>query len=220
VRGRFIPPSTFNLSIKGEKNKMGRQASPDTIFSLKKQLKEAMRAITELQKNKSTETTVVQASDDRDVLVVSLYDGILNLSTEGFGKGENYSFTYFGEEITIPFNDLRKIIRKEKKRIIQGLIYIDDPEIIKSERLTAAYKKILSKEKIEELFMKSQKLFKESFDEMTDGQKEVFSQLIVSKLIGGKEVDMNIVSMVSKAVGKELKEIADFTISLKTAANE
>jgi hypothetical protein len=196
---------------------MGRPANPDTIASLKKKLDAALKAIETLQKQPSTPvtTTVITSNDDRDVLVVSLYDGILNLSTEGFGRGYNYEFTYFGEEQNIPAVDLKKIIRKEKKRISEGLIYIDDPEIIKAERLAAAYKKILTKEKIEELFTKSNKLFKESFDDMTKGQQEVFAQLIVSKLIGGKEVDMNIVDMVSKVVGKNLKDIAEFSMALK-----
>ena len=100
------------------------------------------------------------------------------------------------------------------------MLYIDDPEIIKSERLTSAYKKILNKEKIEELFTKSQKLFKESFDEMTQGQKDIFAQLIVSKLISGKDVDMNIVNLVSKSVGRDLKDIAEFSISLRAEKNE
>lgn len=203
---------------------MGRQASPDTIASLKKQLadtqkqfKEAMEAIKALQQTNHVDvpTTIVTTSEDRDVLVVSLYDGILNLSTEGYGKGDPYEFSYFGEEQMIPLSDLKKIIRKEKRKINEGEVYIDDPEIIKSERLVSVYRKILNKDKIEELFTKSNKLFKESFDEMTNGQKDVFAQLIVSKLIGGKDVDMNIVAMVSKAVGRDLKDIAEYTISLR-----
>lgn len=207
---------------------MGRPASQDTIASLKKQLKDAVANISEMAKvieslkNNNSEhiMPIVQIGDDRDILVVSLYDGILNVSTDGYGQGENYQFTYFGEEQTIPLSDLKKIIRKEKKRISEGLLYIDDPEIIKSERLTSAYKKILNKEKIEELFTKSQKLFKESFDEMTQGQKDIFAQLIVSRLIGGKEVDMNIVDLVSKSVGRDLKDIAEFSISLRAEKNE
>lgn len=207
---------------------MGRPASPDTIASLKKQLKETVATMSEMAKvieslkNSRTEQTmpIVQIGDDKDVLVVSLYDGILNVSTDGYGQGENYQFTYFGEEQPIPLSDLKKIIRKEKKRISEGLLYIDDPEIIKSERLTSAYKKILNKEKIEELFTKSQKLFRESFNEMTQGQKDIFAQLIVSRLIDGKDVDMNIVELVSKTVGRDLKDIAEFSISLRAEKNE
>jgi len=199
---------------------MGRPASEDTIANLNKKIKELAKQLETLKDIPAQTPSFIQVNEDRDILVVSLYDGILNLSTDGYGKGEVYSFSYFGEERMIPLSDLKRIIRKEKKKITEGKAYINDPDIIKSERLTSAYKKILNKEKIEELFTKSKKLFKQSFDEMTKGQKEIFSQLIISKLKDGDDIDMNIVSIVSEAVGKDLDEIAQYARSFKNTKDK
>jgi hypothetical protein len=195
---------------------MAGRPSSATVADLKKQIDDLTNVIANLTSGSDKPIMVKQQSDSfREILVVSLFNGKLNLSTEGYGRGENYSFSGFGDEQLIPLVDLKKIIRKEKKRIVEGKVYIDDPEIIKTERLTSAYRKILNKEKIEELFTKSHKLFQESFDSMTDGQKEIFSQLIVDRLINSQDIDMNIVAMVSKAVGKDLVDIAKTSNSFK-----
>jgi hypothetical protein len=187
---------------------MGRQPSDNTIAALKKQINDLKKAIAAQQ---IVEPKTIVQDHYREVLVVSLFSGELNLSTEGYGRGEIYTFRGFGEEQFIPLIDLKKIIRKERDKVEAGQFYINDPEIIKSERLQNVYRKILNKDKIEELFTKSHTLFKESFDSMTDGQQEIFSQLIVDKLVNDKDVDMNIVSIVSKAVKKDLNEIVNIS---------
>ena len=115
---------------------MGRPASQDTITSLKKQLKDAVASISgmakviESLKNNNSEhiMPVVQIGDDKDILVVSLYDGILNVSTDGYGQGENYQFTYFGEEQTIPLSDLKRLFVKKKNVLVKGCYILMIPK--------------------------------------------------------------------------------------------
>lgn len=153
---------------------------------------------------------IISNNQDRDILFTSLYPGILNLSTEGYGKGDVFTFEKFGEEVNIPYSQARQIIRNNKSFITGGLVFISDDEIIKSERLTNDYKKILNKEKLLKTFEMNKNEFKDIFEAMTDSQKEILHQTMINRLVAGKDVDMNMVSIVNNAMNCDiLKEVND-----------
>ena len=75
------------------------------LEDLKKKV-DALTKLLERQPEKPVETVKRTSIDpDEDIQVISLCATKLNLSTGGFGEGNIYSFTEFGEVQMIPFRD-------------------------------------------------------------------------------------------------------------------
>ena len=136
-------------------------------------------------------------NSDRDITLTSLTVGQLNLSTEGYGMGEVYTFNNLGEEQAIPYEDVKKIIKNNKSFIESGKVFINDDEVIKSQKLTNIYKKLLSYDEMLNLFNKDKAAFSKIFKNMTTSQKETLKGIIFDKLENNKSVDMNIVQLLN-----------------------
>lgn len=154
--------------------------------------------------------------NNKDVSVTSLTVGLLNLSTEGYGTGEIYTFHHIGEEQTIPLEDLKKIIRNNKSFVEGGNIFINDDEVVKSQKLTNVYKKLLSYSEIQDLFNKDRRAFEKIFTNMTKNQKETLKRIVFEKLNQDeKSVDMNIVQVLNDDMNIDIMD--DFRSQQKMA---
>lgn len=142
---------------------------------------------------------------ERDVLVVSLTNNVLAVSTEGYGQGVVYKFNKFGEEQIIPANDLKMIIRNNKSFIVGGRLYICDEEIVRKNQLTKVYEKILNKEKLEELLVETKTTFAKIFKNMTRIQQETISEMLMQKIMDDKNVDFNLIDIVDKTLNIDLQ---------------
>lgn len=146
---------------------------------------------------------------EADVEVVSLTRGKLNLFTEGNGSGVRYEFMEFGESQEIPYSDLKLIIKNNKSFFINGLVYVKSAELIKASGLEQAYKKIITKEQLEELFTMNKKSFEKIFKGLTEEQKKLFSELIITKIVKAENVDFNIVKCVGDLMEVDLMAEAE-----------
>lgn len=156
---------------------------------------------------------------DRDILVVSLTRGLLNLSTKGHGHGEVYRFNDFGDDQMIPYGDLKEIIRSNKKFTTNGNFYICDETVIEKQRLKKAYEKIVSKEQFDSLFTEKKDKFIKLFDKMTTSQQLIFSDILTDKLVNDEDVDANIVRLVADKTGKKVDEIYK-TVEIRKKSKE
>ena len=121
--------------------------------ALKKQLQELQNQMALMMKVQNNPTPQKEIIDlERDVFVVSLVRGSLNLSTEGDGHGYIYKFEHFGEELAIRYSDLKLIVKSNKKMLNKGRFYIYDDEFIKQQRLEQTFNKIMSKEEMETFY--------------------------------------------------------------------
>ena len=188
----------------------------------KQELEELKNQMALLLKNaaKPVETQENLNDPDRDIVVVSLTRGILNLATEGHGHGEVYRFNQFGDEMTIPYSDLKKIINKNKSFTVNGNYYIYDEAVIEKQRLKKAYEKIVSKEQFEELFALSKDKFLSIFDKMMEAQQIMFSEILTDKLVDGTDIDANIINAVADRTGKDIYTIVKEQIKTKEIAKE
>ena len=145
--------------------------------------------------------------NNKDVTVTSLTVGELNLSTEGYGEGTIYTFENIGEEQIIPMEDLKKIIKNNKSFIEGGNIFINDEEVVESQKLGNIYKKLLSYEEMLGLFNKDREAFEKVFVSMANNQKETLKRIIFKKLEDDeKKVDMNIVRVIDENMGTNIME--------------
>ena len=176
-------------------------------------IKKLEERLAELEAKNSNNVKINGNDNDRDIMLISLTVGELNLSTEGYGAGTIYSFKEFGEEQLVPYSDVKSIIRNNKTFIEGGRVFINDDDVIKSQRLTKVYEKILGAEDIMNLFKLNKTKFNNIFITMTDAQKENFHNIIIQKLQENQDIDMNIIKVVDDVlktnIMKEFKDSQD-----------
>lgn len=185
------------------------------IEEMKKMLEEIKAASFSEKCEKATENSYKNV-DDPYVMVISLCNNELNLSTGGYGHGEVYTFTHFGEEQNIPASDLKKIVKNNRSFITNGFCYIADKDFIASEHLKKTYEKLIDSSKMISTIMADRETFRNVFESIVDAQKETISDMLVQKIVNGEDVDMNIVKICGDIIGKDLYKIAS---SIKAAKN-
>lgn len=155
---------------------------------LKLQLEQMQKMIEMLQN-----TSNVNNNEDKDILVESLCIGVLNLSVDGDGNGDIYTFNEFGEEQNIPMSDLKKIIKNNKNFTQEGYYYIKDSSFVKSEKLSKYYNSILNKDELLKLLKLNVNEFEQKFINLSECQKRAVVNLLISKKAKDEDVDMNII---------------------------
>jgi hypothetical protein len=168
---------------------------------------EAIKEQMEKMQNSQVPSATVQnhqATIDREVSFVSLHPGILNLSTEGNGQGQVYTFEEFGQIHKIPYSEAKMILKNQSHFAKEGYFYIDDAELIKTSQLTNAYKTILDQNGLENLFTANQETFDKVFKGIPKTQQEIFADLIALRLYKKETVDMNVVMKVGDITKRDL----------------
>lgn len=181
--------------------------SKKEVEQMRKQMEDMQSLIIQLTGKAFSETQPVQYINDnnKDVTLTSLTVGELNLSTEGYGQGEVYTFTHYGEQQTIPYEDLKKLIKNNKRFIEGGNVFINDEEVVKEQKLVNVYKKLLSYDEIEKIFSEDKNTFEKIYKSMTKNQKETLKGIIYDKLDKDeKSVDMNIVQILNDDMGIDI----------------
>lgn len=174
--------------------------SKKEVEQMRQQMEDMQKLIIQLTGKAFDQSQNVQYVNDsnRDVTLTSLTVGELNLSTEGYGQGEVYTFSHYGEQQTVPYEDLKKLIKNNKRFIEGGNVFINDEEVVKEQKLVNVYKKLLSYEQIEKIFSEDKSTFEKIYQSMTQNQKETLKGIIFDKLNKDeKSVDMNIVQILN-----------------------
>ena len=181
--------------------------SKKEVEQMRQQMEDMQKLIIQLTGKAFDQSQNVQYVNDsnRDVTLTSLTVGELNLSTEGYGQGEVYTFSHYGEQQTVPYEDLKKLIKNNKRFIEGGNVFINDEEVVKEQKLTNVYKKLLSYEQIEKIFSEDKDTFEKIYQSMTLNQKETLKGIIFDKLNKNeKSVDMNIVQVLNDDMGIDI----------------
>lgn len=198
-----------NTTTKKNTTKTSNTVSKEEYENLLNQFKEMQAMFAQMTSQQQPVQNITQyiGENNKDVVVTSLTVGKLNLSTEGYGQGEVYTFERLGEEQSIPLEDLKKIIKNNKSFVEGGNFFINDDEIVKSQKLTNIYKKLLSYNEMLDLFNKDKSAFEKIFAGMTANQKETVKRIIFEKLNENeKSVDMNIVQIINDDLGIDIMD--------------
>lgn len=181
--------------------------SKKEVEQMRQQMEDMQKLIIQLTGKAFDQSQNVQYVNDnnKDVTLTSLTVGELNLSTEGYGQGEVYTFSHYGEQQTVPYEDLKKLIKNNKRFIEGGNVFINDEEVVKEQKLVNVYKKLLSYEQIEKIFSEDKGTFEKIYQSMTQNQKETLKGIIFDKLNKNeKSVDMNIVQVLNDDMGIDI----------------
>ena len=180
-------------------------ASEKALQEELQQLKDQMAMVMKLQNNPTPQKEFIDV--ERDVFVVSLVRGFLNLATLGEGAGFVYKFEHFGEEVPVKYSDLKLIVQNNRKMLAKGRFYIYDKEFIKEQRLAQAFNKIFSREEMEKLYSVKEEDFTKSFNKMVPAQQGMFVALMIDAIRDGNKIDANIVQVVSEKIDKNIYEM-------------
>jgi hypothetical protein len=189
------------------KEPVKKQETPENEMSALKRELEELRALIKL--GNVGAPAKVETYDDEEVVLVSLYDGTLNLWTEKNNSGELYKFTGFGEEQPVPLNHAKSIIRNQKSFLSKGYFYIENSKLHKDRTIRDSTKNILEKEAFVNLMSAKPKNFEKLFADIPQGQKKVFADVLVAKIVEQENVDMNIVKIVGDEVDMDLFSVAE-----------
>ena len=201
--------STTTKKSTTKKNNNTITVSKEEYENLLNQMKEMQTMFAQMTSQQQPVQNITQyiGENNKDVIVTSLTVGQLNLSTEGYGQGEIYTFEHIGEEQSIPLEDLKKIIKNNKSFVEGGNFFINDDDVVKSQKLTNIYKKLLSYDEMLDLFNKDRSVFEKVFANMTANQKETLKTIIFEKLNENeKSVDMNIVQVINDNLGIDIMD--------------
>jgi hypothetical protein len=201
--------STTTKKSTTKKNNDTVTVSKEEYENLLNQMKEMQTMFAQITSQQQPVQNITQyiGENNKDVIVTSLTVGQLNLSTEGYGQGEIYTFEHIGEEQSIPLEDLKKIIKNNKSFVEGGNFFINDDDVVKSQKLTNIYKKLLSYNEMLDLFNKDRSVFEKVFANMTANQKETLKRIIFEKLNENeKSVDMNIVQVINDNLGIDIMD--------------
>lgn len=171
-------------------------------------LKKKVDALTKLlERQPEKPATVVKRTSidpDEDIQVISLCATKLNLSTGGFGEGNVYSFTEFGEVQMIPFRDLKEIVRNQKSFLKAGYFYVDSSDALIAMSVNKICENMPEKDLLLNLLEKDSKTIIKVLKMMPDGQREMFAIMMTKKIEDGSPIDMNVVDACSKMLGRDL----------------
>lgn len=171
-------------------------------------LKKKVDALTKLLERQPEKPVAVvkrtSIDPDEDIQVISLCATKLNLSTGGFGEGNVYSFTEFGEVQMIPFRDLKEIVRNQKSFLKAGYFYVDSSDALIAMSVNKICENMPEKDLLLNLLEKDSKTIIKVLKMMPDGQREMFALMMTKKIEDGSPIDMNVVDACSKMLGRDL----------------
>jgi hypothetical protein len=215
-------------------------SKPATTTSAKKtsEVDELKKQIEELRKlvegSTKAENEVVQDDDfvnddelkisgDDYIKVMSLCPYVLNLTTELKGKGKIFTFQKFGEVKRILYNDLVKILEVHPHFANEGLFIIMNSKVVRRHGLDESYDNILTKENIEKILSGNQSDAVNLFKIANPKQKEMIATIIIDRMVGGLEMDLNLVDRLSREmdyrITDRVNEIKEMQESMKSENN-
>jgi hypothetical protein len=203
--GKGRPPKEEGLNNMESVDKTQEESSEIEI--LRKELKELKNQLDLLASNKKVKTDAKEGGSDSYVKVMSLTPHLLNLSTEGNGKGKIFTFHKFGEVKKILYHDLVDILSANQKFHEQGLFYIMSKDVIDEHGFEDMYEKILTKDAILKIINgENQTDAVNIFSSATEKQQDFVCEMFIQKIFDGENVDLNLVDRLSRVMQKRIKD--------------
>jgi len=194
-------------------------------YELKLKLENMMKMIENLQSSKIIETKIadkvtnipdeIELIDmNKRVTITSITTGGVNLKTSTDGTAKSFRLDKLGQTIPIFYSDLLGCIATDRSMFEEGLIYINDKQIVKNEYLEDFYKKFLDINTITNIMDFDTETVKEMVSNTTDAIQETIIILIATKINKGESVDMNMVNTIEKSC-KTVVDIRDIANKIR-----
>lgn len=211
-----MPRATKNDTVNENKENMVFENEKDlTIKELKEQNKLLQEKLEEISKymmseksrqdeepsliaDNSVSKEYVEPSPNKNIKIISLYYGSLNLSD---GKNSIISFKKYGEVKNCIYSKLIDIVNNNLKFAQDGYFYIANEDAVYYLGLSDSYKKIQPKEVLDNICDYDESVIKSIGSVLTDEQKNTISYGLATRKFYGEKLDLNKIDILSKAIG-------------------
>ena len=170
--------------------------------ALKKQMEEMQKMLQQLMSQQSA--PVAQSIQEEDseqqreeipltkrIKVTSITTGGVNLKTSYDSGARKFRLEHLGQTKAIQYEYLIDCINTDRWLFEDGLVYINDPQVVEEQLLEEEYKKFLTPEKIQNILTFDTETIKEMVSNATKAIQETICSVVIDKINAGESIDLN-----------------------------
>ena len=178
--------------------------------ALKKQMEEMQKMLQQLMSQQSA--PVAQSIQEEDseqqkeeipltkrIKVTSITTGGVNLKTSYDSGARKFRLEHLGQTKAIQYEYLIDCINTDRWLFEDGLVYINDPQVVEEQLLEEEYKKFLTSEKIQNILTFDTETIKEMVSNATKAIQETICSVVINKINDGENIDLNKVYAIGNA---------------------
>ena len=174
--------------------------------ALKKQMEEMQKMLQQLMSQQSTQIShspvqQVQEEDSEQqkeeipltkrIKVTSITTGGVNLKTSYDNGARKFRLEHLGQTKAIQYEYLIDCINTDRWLFEDGLVYINDPQVVEEQLLEEEYKKFLTPDKIQNILSFDVETIKQMVSNSTREIQETICSVVIDKINAGENIDLN-----------------------------
>ncbi len=170
--------------------------------ALKKQMEEMQKMLQQLMSQQSAPVAQSVQEEDSEqqkeeipltkrIKVTSITTGGVNLKTSYDSGARKFRLEHLGQTKAIQYEYLIDCINTDRWLFEDGLVYINDPQVVEEQLLEEEYKKFLTPEKIQNILSFDVETIKQMVSNSTRAIQETICSVVIDKIKAGENVDLN-----------------------------
>lgn len=170
--------------------------------ALKKQMEEMQKMLQQLMSQQSAPVTQSVQEEDSEqqkeeipltkrIKVTSITTGGVNLKTSYDSGARKFRLEHLGQTKAIQYEYLIDCINTDRWLFEDGLVYINDPQVVEEQLLEEEYKKFLTPDKIQNILSFDVDTIKQMVSNSTREIQETICSVVIDKINAGESIDLN-----------------------------
>ena len=170
--------------------------------ALKKQMEEMQKMLQQLMSQQSTPVAQSVQEEDSDqqkeeipltkrIKVTSITTGGVNLKASYDSGARKFRLEHLGQTKAIQYEYLIDCINTDRWLFEDGLVYINDPQVVEEQLLEEEYKKFLTPDKIQNILSFDVETIKQMVSNSTREIQETICSVVIDKINAGENIDLN-----------------------------
>ena len=170
--------------------------------ALKKQMEEMQKMLQQLMSQQSApvaqsvqEENSEQQKEEipltKRIKVTSITTGGVNLKTSYDSGARKFRLEHLGQTKAIQYEYLIDCINTDRWLFEDGLVYINDPQVVEEQLLEEEYKKFLTPDKIQNILSFDVETIKQMVSNSTREIQETICSVVIDKINAGESIDLN-----------------------------
>ena len=178
--------------------------------ALKKQMEEMQKMLQQLMSQQSAPVAQYVQEEDSEqqkeeipltkrIKVTSITTGGVNLKTSYDSGARKFRLEHLGQTKAIQYEYLIDCINTDRWLFEDGLVYINDPQVVEEQLLEEEYKKFLTPDKIQNILSFDVETIKQMVSNSTREIQETICSVVIDKINAGESIDLNKVYAIGKS---------------------
>ena len=170
--------------------------------ALKKQMEEMQKMLQQLMSQQSVPVAQSVQEEDSEqqkeeipltkrIKVTSITTGGVNLKTSYDSGARKFRLEHLGQTKAIQYEYLIDCINTDRWLFEDGLVYINDPQVVEEQLLEEEYKKFLTPGKIQNILSFDVETIKQMVSNSTREIQETICSVVIDKINAGENIDLN-----------------------------